>query len=86
MKHTTNSNQDLEFAKAFGNNLFISTEWILDWVQENFLPNEVFDEDELIEWANEYDPQNIFEDEELERWAENADYVRPHDDYPEREL
>jgi hypothetical protein len=41
---------------------------VLDWVQANFEPDEVFDDDEL------------------ETWAENADYVRPHDDYPEREL
>ena len=41
---------------------------MLDWVEEHFAPEDVFD------------------DEELETWAENADYVRPHDDYPEREL
>ena len=86
MKHTTNSNQDLEFAKAFGDNLFISTEWILDWVQENFLPNEVFDEDELIEWANEYDPENVFDSDKLEKWADDNDYLQAPMDYPEREL
>ena len=68
MKHKTTRAHDLDVTKRILENVEFDAADILDWVRENFAPDEVF------------------EDDELEEWAENADYVRPHDDYPEREL
>ena len=51
------------------------------------MPDEVYEKDDLINWVREnFSPEEIFDTDVLEKWAENADDVRPLDDYPEREL
>ena len=87
VRRPTTALEDQSFAKAFQQHANIDARFILDWVEENFTPEEIYGEEELKQHIREnYSPNEIFEDEELEKWAENADYVRPHDDYPEREL
>lgn len=86
-RRPTTPQEDQSFAEAFKQYANIDTGFILDWVEENFTPEEIYGEEGLKQHIQEnYSPDDIFEDDELEKWAENADYVRPHDDYPEREL
>lgn len=87
MERATTTSEDQSFAKVFQENANIDAGFILEWVRQNFLPEEIYGERELKQHIQgKYNPDDIFEDDELEKWAENADYVRPHDDYPEREL
>jgi hypothetical protein len=87
MKRPTTTAEDVTFAKAFLENANIDTGFVVRWVEQNFLPEEVYEEEYLKECIKEhFSPEEIFDDDQLEKWAENADYVRPHDDYPEREL
>jgi hypothetical protein len=87
MERPTTTDEDISFAKAFFDNANIDAGFIIQWVEENFRPDEVYGEADIKEFVKEnYSPEEIFDDDQLEKWAENADYVRPHDDYPEREL
>jgi hypothetical protein len=87
MYRPTTVDEDKAFAKVFMEFANIDTGFIVEWVEQNFRPEEVFGEAEIKQWVQEnYSPEEIFDADELEKWAENADYVRPHDDLPEREL
>ena len=87
MERATTSSEDKSFAQAFYDHANIDAGFILEWVEKNFRPEEVYLVDDLKQYIREnYSPEDVFEADELETWAENADYVRPHDDYPEREL
>jgi len=85
MKRPTTTAEDVSFAKMFMEMANIDASIIVTWVEENFRPDEVYPD--IKEFVKEnYSPEEIFDDDQLEKWAENADYVRPDDDYPEREL
>jgi hypothetical protein len=85
MKRPTTTAEDVSFAKMYMEFANIDARIIVDWVEKNFRPDEVYPD--IKEFVKEnYSPEEIFDDDQLEKWAENADYVRPHDDYPEREL
>jgi hypothetical protein len=87
MYRPTTSAEDVSFAKMFMEMANIDAGIIVTWVEENFRPDEVYKDGDLRDWVKEnYSPEEIFDDDQLEKWAENADYVRPHDDYQEREL
>lgn len=87
MKRPTTTSEDNSFADEFRKYANIDTGFIITWVEENFMPDEVYEKDDLINWVREnFSPEEIFDTDVLEKWAENADYVRPLDDYPEREL
>ena len=51
---STSSKQDHEFAKMLVEEMSLDAGWVLDWVQENFPPEEIYDADELEEWALEH--------------------------------
>lgn len=67
-----------------------STDWtfLLNFVQGNFEPDEIFDNGELDQWAsnNEYytksdifskfNPDEIYDDKTLSEWAEENGYVK----------
>jgi hypothetical protein len=44
-----------------------------DWIIQNMAPDDVFDKDDLVEWAE----NNGFIDEDnMDDWAEQHDYVK----------
>lgn len=52
MSRTTMS-QDKEFIKALLENISIDASFVLDWVSDNFIPEEVFEICYLEEWAED---------------------------------
>ena len=87
MYRPTTPSEDKSFAKMFMEMANIDASIIVTWVEENFRLDEVYPDADIREFVKEnYSPEEIFDGDELEKWAENADYVRPHDDLPEREL
>lgn len=53
-------------------------ESVLDWVRDNYTPDEVFDEDVLMEWAEE-NGYVLEEDIDYISWAEENGYILEED-------
>jgi len=68
--------------KAFQNALFSEDmmENVMDWVRENYTPDEVFEEEDLAEWAQEQDINEIVADEDLVNWAAENGYISEEDE------
>lgn len=49
----TTSRQDADFADELRSNGFHDATWVLVWVGQNFNPDDVFDTDQLADWAEE---------------------------------
>lgn len=47
----TTSKQDQEFIEALSENMNIDASFVLDWVGDNFMPEDVFDIHFLEKWA-----------------------------------
>jgi len=47
----TTGEQDREFIKMLGENISVDASYVLDWVADNFAPEEIFDEETLRQWA-----------------------------------
>lgn len=64
-------------AKALQSALFSEDmmEAVMDWVRENYTPDEVFDEDALAEWAEENDLEEAKDDDAMADWATENGYV-----------
>ena len=43
----------------------------IEWIQNNLSPKDVFEEKELLAWAQDQQPDDIFTQTELEDWANN---------------
>lgn len=54
---------------AFGREILAE---VLTWIQDNLEPEQVFDEGELVSWADRSDlqPEDLFSADELAIWAE----------------
>jgi hypothetical protein len=47
----TNSKQDRDFTERLVQEISLDATFVLDWVVENFEPNEVYTNDQLEDWA-----------------------------------
>jgi hypothetical protein len=67
--------------KAFQNALFSEDmmEAVMDWVRDNYSPDEVFDEDALTAWAEEQDLTEMMDEDALMEWATENGYVLEED-------
>lgn len=84
--HTTTSD-DLSFTKEFGSNLSMDAGWVLDWIKDNFTPDQVYGKDAIEDWVKEeYTPEDLFGREVMDKWADDNDYHQAPMEYPEREL
>mgnify|MGYP001232300580 CR=1 FL=1 len=52
MNHSTTSSADKDFNSTLAYQMN-GAEWVLDWVEENFEPSDVFNDEELGNWATE---------------------------------
>lgn len=43
----------------------------IEWIKNNLSPTDVFEERELLAWAQDQQPDDIFTQTELEDWANN---------------
>ena len=57
---------------------FLSLTEVLDWINENLSPEDVFNFDELVDWANEHGYVDE-DDVDHEAWAEENGYVLADD-------
>lgn len=48
----------------------------IDWIKDNMEPDDVFEDDELIVWANNKRPEVIFSNTTLEEWALENGFVK----------
>lgn len=70
----TTATQDRQFiSDVVGSNLLENS---IEWVSRNMLPQEVFSESELKDWANSKECEDIFTVSELETWAELHGYIK----------
>lgn len=62
----------------------LDTDSILDeaieFASANLSPDQVFEKEELISWAEDLDPDDIFSDSKLEDWALDNGFVREGSD------
>jgi hypothetical protein len=67
--------------KAFQNILFTDDmlEIVIEWIRNNYSPNEVFDEDELVEWAQAQDLLELMDEDTLAGWATENGYILEED-------
>ena len=88
MYRPTTVDEDKAFAKVFMEFANIDTGFIVEWVEQNFRPEEVFGEAEIKKWVQEnYSPEEIFGADELGKWADDNDYHQEPGDPPDpREL
>ena len=49
-------------SKSFWEHLNIDARVVLDWVEDNFLPEEIFSEEALARWADENDYKQAEQD------------------------
>lgn len=54
--------------KKFGREFALE---VIQWVAQNLMPSEVFDDKELKEWARDQLPEDIFDKKDLIEWAQN---------------
>ena len=71
MARQTSALEDISFRELLRDNLEaleIDATGILDWVRENFLPEDIFDKEELAEWAesNGFVQSQVKDEEEEE--------------------
>jgi hypothetical protein len=72
-----NTNEDNNFKEALCKQLQDSS-WVLDWVEENFEVEDVFDDDKIKAYVkNTYNPEDVFDSSELEQWAKENGFVEP---------
>ena len=68
MARQTSALEDISFRELLRDNLEtleIDATGILDWVRENFLPEDIFDKEELAEWADDNNFVRSQDEEEL---------------------
>lgn len=56
MARTSSRSEDMKFTQELKENFEfaeLDCTWVLQWVQENFDPGDIFDEEELTRWAME---------------------------------
>jgi hypothetical protein len=49
---------------------------LIDHIKENFAPQDIFDKDALIGWAEDQDPNDIYSVSFLEQWAMDNGYTK----------
>jgi len=70
----TSAKQDNDFRDALiSKNLL---EEAIDWIKGNMKIDEVFDEKEILAYANNYDPEDVHTVSSLESWAESNGYIK----------
>jgi len=58
----------------------------IEWISDNLGPDDVFEADDLNDWARENKgkldagPEDLFDDTDLEEWAAGNGYVKKDDD------
>lgn len=57
MAYGTSSTEDRNFSEFIGN--FVNLESVLDYIKSNFSPHQVFDKQELEDWARDNDFNHI---------------------------
>lgn len=81
MAKSTTHREDLDMATEILNrisieDISIDAGYILEFVNENYVPEEVFDEDKLREWAIDHDFVGFDDERSLSEWAENHGYKK----------
>jgi len=67
MKHTVNHGYERSLLEVFVDMIDVDVNLLLDWVEQNFMPEEVFDDGELDEWAENHDYHQAPDDEPPDR-------------------
>lgn len=71
--------QDKSFASIMQSHVSIANSALdeaIDWIKNELNPHEIFDKNQLIDWASGEEPDEIFSKEQLEAWAESNGYVK----------
>lgn len=68
----TNKQNEQFKSHVFDQNLLDSS---LEWIEDNLNPEDVFSDEQLINWAQQKKPDDIFNTRELEEWALNNGFV-----------
>lgn len=73
---TTTSKQDHDFLSEIMGNSALET--AIEFIKQNFQPEDIFGENALLEFAANYDPEIVFEKSigDLESWAERNGYIK----------
>lgn len=59
--------RQVEFKNKLGSSLF---DFIKEWVSENMEPDDIFDEKDLLKWAENQDPGDLYSDSDLRAWVQ----------------
>lgn len=71
MNRTYRENVSIGDSRKFGEDIL---DPIINWIEGNLKPNEVFSEETLILWMKDtYSPEDIFTYDQLDEWA-NQNY------------
>jgi hypothetical protein len=79
MRHNTSANEDISFKDALTKQLQ-DAEWVLDWIENNFEVEDVFEDDRIKAYVKStFNPEDVFDDDELEQWAKDNGLVKPEE-------
>jgi hypothetical protein len=77
MSKVTSANEDQEFIeKLVAMGLSIDLGKVLEYISNNFDPNDVYDTKELAEWAAQHTPNQLFNFHVLDEWATENGYIQ----------
>lgn len=77
MSKVTNAREDQEFIERLtGMGLSIDLGKVLEYISNNFDPNDVYDTKELAEWAAKHTPSQLFNYDVLDEWATAHGYIQ----------
>lgn len=71
---STSARQDKEFISAMVSSTLL--EEVIEWIQGEFEPEQIFGEEKLKSWASDAGVENVFDDSILEMWAKNNGWTR----------
>lgn len=52
----------------------------IEFASAHLSPDQVFEKEDLISWAEDLDPDDVFSDSKLEDWAEENGFVKERED------
>jgi hypothetical protein len=68
------SRQEKDFQFEVLGTLSLSS--VVDWIQNNLSPEDVFDEKDLKGWASNLSPEDLCDEKDLEQWALDNDFIK----------
>ena len=78
MPRRTTAREDRELKDVLVENMIGgNADWVLEWISENFKPEDIFDEDILIKWVGlNCEVGDVFKEDVLKAWAEGSGYSK----------